>query len=113
VKITKEALQKIINECVNQKIDEMAGIEAKDSPLSMRDVGIRWDNMKFLNAKDKLSGRWAVIMKAYEESGEDEEKTLYMLKSATGTLERNKAAKPPAPPVEMASQEELTDFSKL
>lgn len=119
MKITKEALQKLITECVDQKIDEMVDsgppLEemANDQPLDMRTVGVRWDNMKYLSAKGKLAGKWSVIMKAYEECGEDEDRTLAVLKAAAATLEANKTRKPSKPPEEMASQAELTDFSKF
>jgi len=109
VNITKEALQKLITECVDQKINEMAD----DMPLDLRSVGVRWDNMKYLAGKGKLTGKWAVIMKAYIDCGEDEDRTLAILKAAAATLEANKTRKPQKPPETMASQAELTDFSKF
>lgn len=133
MKIAKEDLQRIINECVDAKlgprededgsglmenmtdpqpsqtvapIEEMSG----DQPLDMRSVGIRWDNMQVLNGQGKLKGKWVVIMKAYQEAKGDEEVALRLLKAAAATLEPNIVKKKPE---EMASQAELTDFSKF
>lgn len=124
MKIKKETLQKIINECVAAKISELS--ESTDARMylaehSLLSEGFNWDNMKYLHGRGKLHGKWHIIMTAYLEAGEDPDRAMAMLTAAVATMqaskERDKAAQTLAAnkpeDAEMASVEDLTDFSKL
>lgn len=107
MKIKKEDLEKIIKECVDAKIEELEESMQPDSSKQ-----INWHMMKYLHAKGKLHGKWHIIMTAFLEAGENDEKALAMLKAAVATLEAKKSSND-KPEEEMASLEDLTDFSKF
>ncbi len=111
MKIKKSDLEKLINECVGAKMDELAET-APPVPGAPSGGGINWDEMKYLHGRGKLYGKWHVIMTAYLENDENADKALASLKAAVATLEAKGLGQPPKDQ-EMASMEDLTDFSKL
>lgn len=109
MKIKKEALEKIIQECVSAKIRELSENQ-KIAPGVLQEIN--WGSMKYLHGRGKLHGKWHILMTAFIESNEDEEAALRMLKMAVATIEASRQRKEDEK-TEMASIEDLTDFSKL
>lgn len=116
MKIRKEDLEKLIKECVSSKLKSIPQKSLNETKTAWigEGEGFNWDQMKFLYARGKLHGKWHVIMEAFREAKEDEERTLAILRAAVATLEAKKIQNPkPAKEEEPASMEDLTDFSKL
>jgi hypothetical protein len=75
------------------------------------EFGIDWEKVKYLQATNKLKGRWKVIVAAVDEAGSPEN-ALALLKSAVAALElhKNKAGTPEEAP---ASLEDMTRMDNL
>lgn len=100
-KITLAELKSIIRETIENEL-------STSSMIGENGHDVNWDEMRFLNAQGKLRGSWKIIMAAMEDTGGDKTKALQLLKASVAKMESKMPQEP-----EMASTEELTDFSKL
>jgi hypothetical protein len=109
MKISLKQLKSIINETVSKNLSSSGIIGL----VSESEQPVDWENMRLLLKMGKLRGSWLVIMTALEATGGDKEKALQLLKASVAKLESKMPTEKQDKPEEMASTEELSDFSKL